>query len=638
METITLNYKSVGRSRRETLGGREYLVAPLSMLVPGVLNGSRGPLFYPPELVNKNPAVWNHMPIVVYHPMENGKPTSARDPYILNKQGIGFVFRTKENGRAEGWFDVENTKRVDPRVYDALVKNQPMELSTGLFTKNKAANPNSAYRGKKYVEIVMDFTPDHLAILPDQKGACSMKDGCGMLVNKDSEEEQDETLLAYNRDWPESKRDKLASKDFAGPHQSFPITTQADVDAAAKLIGHADNPDAVKARIIAIAKRKGLTVPESWQTNNSDVVGNFNPLHPLQPRKKGKFIGKPEAKANDGAGNDSHETVKNMQEPGDTTKLANKLAQLVKNKSSNKDDHSGSSKTLVKGEPNMAKKRQVNNEEPVELTEDDRAELIDNLVGNCHCQEDERETLNSLSDETLARIAVNAMPPQLQKGKKKPMMSKADAEDMMDGGEDEDQEDENGKVVKNQANKQQLVANQGAKKVPAKKEVTVNTSKEETPKLDAKTQFLVNYAERKMQEEKDALIEKLTANASEDDVDELTEVYNEMEVEKLELLVKALPKEEKQPVQNQRAERSERGRSNLREGVENLRNGRSFVGAGGAISRQQAKQVNNSRKQADDEDPLAGPLESPTINYAEVAGFKNGTFVHRDKYAEASAN
>jgi hypothetical protein len=35
----------VGRSRRETLNGREYIVAPVTLIVPGVLNGSKGALY-----------------------------------------------------------------------------------------------------------------------------------------------------------------------------------------------------------------------------------------------------------------------------------------------------------------------------------------------------------------------------------------------------------------------------------------------------------------------------------------------------------------------------------------------------------------------------------------------------------------
>ena len=60
-------------------------------------------------------------------------------------------------------------------------------------------------------------------------------------------------------------REEIDAEDFAGPDKSYPIVTQASVDDAASLIGKADDPDSVKAKIIAIAKRKGLTIPDAWQ-------------------------------------------------------------------------------------------------------------------------------------------------------------------------------------------------------------------------------------------------------------------------------------------------------------------------------------------------------------------------------------
>ena len=68
----------------------------------------------------------------------------------------------------------------------------------------------------------------------------------------------------------QAERDRVPPEDFAGPHESFPIRNQADVDNAARLIGHADDPEAVKRRIIAIAKRKGLRIPEAWQAGKSE--------------------------------------------------------------------------------------------------------------------------------------------------------------------------------------------------------------------------------------------------------------------------------------------------------------------------------------------------------------------------------
>lgn len=68
--------------------------------------------------------------------------------------------------------------------------------------------------------------------------------------------------------YSQKARDKMPDADFAGPHQSFPIRTQQDVYNAARLVGHAANPAAVKAAIIRIARRKGFSLPDSWQTDD----------------------------------------------------------------------------------------------------------------------------------------------------------------------------------------------------------------------------------------------------------------------------------------------------------------------------------------------------------------------------------
>src|SRR5207248_61434 len=48
------------------------------------------------------------------------------------------------------------------------------------------------------------------------------------------------------------------------------IRNQSDVHDAARLIGKADDPAAVKRRIIAIAKRKGFSLPESWRAGRDE--------------------------------------------------------------------------------------------------------------------------------------------------------------------------------------------------------------------------------------------------------------------------------------------------------------------------------------------------------------------------------
>jgi hypothetical protein len=173
-----------GQVRRETLHDREYLVAPLTMIVPGVLAGSKGPLLYPEEEVAKNPSAWNGMPIVVNHPMKDGMPVEARNPAILNQYQIGTVFNTKYNGKlvAEGWFDVDRTRKTNIGIYEQLVNNRPIELSTGLYTDNESSE--GTWNGRPYSYVARNYRPDHLAILLGSKGACSIKDGCGVLINE----------------------------------------------------------------------------------------------------------------------------------------------------------------------------------------------------------------------------------------------------------------------------------------------------------------------------------------------------------------------------------------------------------------------------------------------------------------------
>lgn len=178
------------RARPETFNGRSFLVAPVTLIVPGVLNGSRGPLYYPPDEVARRPADWNNIPIVVYHPVgPDGSPVSARSPRVLETQGVGFLFNATAGGKlkAEGWFDVQRTREVDGRVLAALERGTPMEISTGLELEQVPAPHGAVHNGpggpRPYVAVARNYRPDHLAVLPDRRGACALADGCGLHVN-----------------------------------------------------------------------------------------------------------------------------------------------------------------------------------------------------------------------------------------------------------------------------------------------------------------------------------------------------------------------------------------------------------------------------------------------------------------------
>lgn len=170
--------------RRE--GGKEFVVTPVSMIVPGVLNGSKGALFYPQDRVSRNPREWDGVPVTLGHPSDplTNAPLSASDPGVVDRLGMGVLRNSRFQGgklRSEAWLDAEKTKRIAPSVYQAAVENRKVEVSTGLFTYEER-NPGT-FNGRSYTHVVRDYRPDHLAILTDQKGACSLSDGCGLNVH-----------------------------------------------------------------------------------------------------------------------------------------------------------------------------------------------------------------------------------------------------------------------------------------------------------------------------------------------------------------------------------------------------------------------------------------------------------------------
>lgn len=182
LQRIKANF--TGNIRHDEMMGRKYLVAPMIMLVEGVHDGSGGPLFYPEEELAKTPQIWNHKPVIVYHPQAGGLGISACDPIILSNRQVGVIMNTKfEDGKlkAEAWMEEDRMNKVDERISGFIEKNVMMELSTGLFTDNESADEGAKWNEEAYDAIARNYRPDHLALLPDLKGACSIEDGAGFL-------------------------------------------------------------------------------------------------------------------------------------------------------------------------------------------------------------------------------------------------------------------------------------------------------------------------------------------------------------------------------------------------------------------------------------------------------------------------
>lgn len=173
--------------RHETLEGLDYVAVPMVMMTEGVHHGSDGPLLYPSEELAKVPAIWNQKPVVVYHPEINGKAVSACDPDIVNRYKVGVIMNASfENKKlkAEAWIRKDRADLIDTRILSALNEKPPkmMELSIGVFADNEKTGGD--WNGEKYSGIARNYRADHLALLPDKIGACSILKGAGFLRNQ----------------------------------------------------------------------------------------------------------------------------------------------------------------------------------------------------------------------------------------------------------------------------------------------------------------------------------------------------------------------------------------------------------------------------------------------------------------------
>lgn len=187
LTSVILQANGLGKARHEKWEGREYLVAPVTMIVPGTLTGNNGGVYYSAEENTKSAPDWNGMPIVVGHPMVNGEYVSARTPQVSKTSKVGRIYETTAPDgvlQAEAWIDVKAANRVDKQIVKDMEGGKALEVSTGLYLQAEEKEGKDS-KGRSYKHVAHNYKPDHLAILLDQQGACSIKDGCGLMVNTD---------------------------------------------------------------------------------------------------------------------------------------------------------------------------------------------------------------------------------------------------------------------------------------------------------------------------------------------------------------------------------------------------------------------------------------------------------------------
>jgi hypothetical protein len=169
--------------REETLNGRTYVVVPVTMMMEGVHAGSHGALLHTAEELGKMPESWNGIPVTIGHPQVEGKPVSANSPEVLEAWQIGVVFNTIINDlklKSEAWLEKDKLA-TNENLNDRIANGEIIEVSVGVFSEDELIE--GTYHNETYVAVARNLRPDHLAILPNQIGACSIEDGCGIRTN-----------------------------------------------------------------------------------------------------------------------------------------------------------------------------------------------------------------------------------------------------------------------------------------------------------------------------------------------------------------------------------------------------------------------------------------------------------------------
>lgn len=162
--------------------GKEYYVVPSIMLVEGAftpaVSGHEEPaaLYFAGEDISTSLHSWNGRPVSLYHPFGS---SSCNVPAVMDVQGVGYVFNVRYDEpekklRADIWIEKDRGQFI----VDKIAKGDKIELSVGAF--GDIIEEHGEHNGIAYDQRMTNIIGDHLAILPDVKGACSWEDGCGI--------------------------------------------------------------------------------------------------------------------------------------------------------------------------------------------------------------------------------------------------------------------------------------------------------------------------------------------------------------------------------------------------------------------------------------------------------------------------
>lgn len=175
----------------QMVGDVNHLTIPCTLIKEGVFTGVfQNTLYYTADALSSSIDKFDGLPVSIEHPPLDDSVHSGEitHPEFISKL-VGFVkdpIFNKETKAVDAtlFLNMAKLPTVSPMALGTILNEQPMDVSTG--GTNLVEFTVGEFDGKEYMGIVHETKPDHLALLPNEEGACSWEKGCGIGVHLQS--------------------------------------------------------------------------------------------------------------------------------------------------------------------------------------------------------------------------------------------------------------------------------------------------------------------------------------------------------------------------------------------------------------------------------------------------------------------
>ncbi len=139
----------------------------------------------PAAEIARSIAGWNDTAISIQHPKSNNGSANVPDPDVAI---IGRFYNARWDGNharmsGEYWIEIDEAMKwkEGETIINSIKAGKILETSTGYYADDDPTP--GEFNGRAYKTIHRNLLPDHIAILPNEIGACSIHDGCGINRN-----------------------------------------------------------------------------------------------------------------------------------------------------------------------------------------------------------------------------------------------------------------------------------------------------------------------------------------------------------------------------------------------------------------------------------------------------------------------